>query len=113
MIRRFVDEPDSHDSVQDIYYKQFELPEGKAVRLELWDLPATQAQYSTELKQHFRKAVGALIVFDVANALTFKHCTRWINLVKENAEPNCQIILVGNKTDACLPSLVAPHQYPS
>lgn len=51
--------------------------------------------------QHFRNAVGAVVVFDLTKAETFRNCSRWINLIKENSEPQCQIILVGNKTDLC------------
>jgi hypothetical protein len=37
--------------------------------------------------QHFRNAVGAVVVFDVTKAETFRNCSRWINLIKENSEP--------------------------
>jgi len=47
-----------------------------------------------------------VIVFDVTNMTSFKNCTKWINFVKDRAEPNCLMVLVGNKTDMCLPATV-------
>lgn len=44
-----------------------------------------------------------MVVFDVTDRESFKHCDSWINLVKENAHPNFHIVLVGNKTDISLP----------
>ena len=77
------------------------MADGKYLDLELWDLPSSQNQITSTNVQHFRKAVGAVIVFDVTKRATFNNCIKWINLIKETAEPYCQIILFGNKTDLC------------
>lgn len=47
-----------------------------------------------------RKAHGAIIVFDVTNAKTFRSVGYWIETLKERATyEQIQIILVGNKID--------------
>ena len=95
---------EEHPAEKDVYFKNFTLDNGKKVQLEFWDMPSLQSDLKTVNKLHFRRAVGAVIVFDVTNAQTFKDSIKWINITKENAENNCQIILVGNKTDICLPT---------
>lgn len=35
-----------------------------------------------EIKSHFRKAVGALLVFDITKELTFENLLKWIEEIK-------------------------------
>jgi GTPase SAR1 family protein len=47
-----------------------------------------------------RKAHGAIIVFDVTNAKTFRSVGYWVENLRERATfEHVQIILVGNKID--------------
>lgn len=48
---------------------------------------------------HYRKSVGALIVFDVGNRKSFEHVSEWLSAVLDKADPNVQIGLVGHKVD--------------
>ena len=48
---------------------------------------------------HYRRAAGALIVYDVTKRSTFEHVTNWLNNVNEMAEKNCLTYLIGNKTE--------------
>jgi Rab family protein len=48
---------------------------------------------------HYRKSVGALVVYDVTNRDSFLHVKRWLDELKDHAEPDIQIVLVGNKVD--------------
>ena len=48
---------------------------------------------------HYRRAVGALLVYDVTKAATFQNCKRWVTELKSMAEPDILIMLVGNKID--------------
>ena len=48
---------------------------------------------------HFRKAAGALIVYDITNRASFEAVIYWVNLFKENAGVNVSVLLVGNKLD--------------
>lgn len=42
------------------------------------------------------------MVYDITNKDTFKHVKKWIEDLKEHAEPDIQIVLVGNKVDLCI-----------
>merc|ERR1711991_396078 len=44
-------------------------------------------------------AVGALLVYDIAKAATFKNVERWLTELLENASGNIVVMLVGNKAD--------------
>lgn len=48
---------------------------------------------------YFRHALGAALVYDIANYDTFKRIEDWIKLVREYADPNSVIMLVGNRLD--------------
>ncbi len=48
---------------------------------------------------HYRKAVGALLVYDVTKKLTFTDTQRWLNELKQYVEPDCVVMLIGNKVD--------------
>lgn len=48
---------------------------------------------------YYRGAVGALLVYDIAKYSTFKNVERWLNELRENADRNIVIMLVGNKSD--------------
>ena len=39
------------------------------------------------------------MVYDVTDELSFESLTMWMNMVKENADENTEIILLGNKSD--------------
>jgi small GTP-binding protein len=42
----------------------------------------------------------AVIVYDVANAESLKHCEKWLSLISDGKdERNCSVVLVGNKVD--------------
>lgn len=45
---------------------------------------------------HYRRAVGALVVYDVTKEDTFINAKRWMEELRASAEPNCVIYLVGN-----------------
>jgi Rab family protein len=51
------------------------------------------------LNSHYRKAVGALLVYDVTKKSTFYNCQRWLSEVRQFTEPYCIVMLVGNKID--------------
>ena len=45
---------------------------------------------------HYRRAVGALVVYDVTKEDTFTNAKRWMEELRASAEPECVIYLVGN-----------------
>ena len=49
--------------------------------------------------RHYRKSIGALIVYDITKEQSFMSIKKWIEEVREHAEPEIVIMLVGNKLD--------------
>ncbi len=45
--------------------------------------------------------MGGLVVYDVTKRISLENAERWIKELKANAEPNINIMLVGNKIDIC------------
>lgn len=45
--------------------------------------------------------MGALLVYDVTKEKTFGNVLRWMDDLKNQADPNLIIMLVGNKMDLC------------
>mmetsp|Transcript_56059 Transcript_56059/g.126692 ORF Transcript_56059/g.126692 Transcript_56059/m.126692 type:complete len:221 (-) Transcript_56059:134-796(-) len=71
---------------------------GGTVKAQIWDT-AGQERYRAITSSHYRRAVGALLVYDVTRQATFQNCLKWLEELRQNAEPNIIIMLVGNKVD--------------
>jgi len=72
--------------------------EGKTIKAQIWDT-AGQERYRAITSAYYRGAVGALLVYDIAKYSTFKNVERWLAELRENADRNIVIMLVGNKSD--------------
>jgi Ras-related protein Rab-11A len=51
------------------------------------------------LRSYYRGAVGALLVYDIAKHATYVNVTRWLKELRDHADSNIVIMLVGNKSD--------------
>jgi len=71
---------------------------GGTVKAQIWDT-AGQERYRAITSAHYRRAVGALLVYDVTKQATFQNCLKWMEELRQNAEPDIVIMLVGNKVD--------------
>lgn len=49
--------------------------------------------------RYYRGAVGALLVYDIAKHATYVNVTRWLKELRDHADSNIVIMLVGNKSD--------------
>jgi len=49
--------------------------------------------------RYYRGAVGALLVYDIAKHLTYENVERWLRELRDHADTNIVIMLVGNKSD--------------
>jgi len=74
------------------------LPVGGTVKAQIWDT-AGQERYRAITCAHYRRAVGALLVYDVTKQSTFQNCLKWMEELRQSAEPDVVIMCVGNKTD--------------
>ena len=48
---------------------------------------------------YYRGAVGALLVYDIAKHPTYQNVHRWLKELRDHADSNIVIMLVGNKSD--------------
>lgn len=51
------------------------------------------------LFSYYRGAVGALLVYDITKSSTFSNVERWLKELREHADKDIVIMLVGNKCD--------------
>lgn len=49
--------------------------------------------------RYYRGAVGALLVYDIAKHLTYENTERWVKELRDHADDNIVVMLVGNKSD--------------
>ena len=71
---------------------------GEQVKLNFFDT-AGEEKYHAVTACHYRKAKGAIIVYDVSNRQSFASVERWLKDVRQLAESDCTILVLGNKTD--------------
>ena len=68
------------------------------ITAQLWDT-AGQERYKSITKAYFKGALGALVVYDITNKISFENTEKWISDLRNYTNPNISIILVGNKND--------------
>jgi len=72
--------------------------EGKITKAQIWDT-AGQERYRAITSAYYRAAVGALLVYAINSRNSFRNIERWLAELRENADRNIVIMLVGNKSD--------------
>jgi Ras-related protein Rab-11A len=72
--------------------------EGKIIKAQIWDT-AGQERYRAITSAYYRGALGAVLVYDVTKPTTFENISRWLKELRDHADANIRIMLVGNKTD--------------
>ncbi|XP_053649357.1 ras-related protein Rab-11B isoform X2 [Cherax quadricarinatus] len=72
--------------------------DGKTIKAQIWDT-AGQERYRAITSAYYRGAVGALLVYDIAKLLTYTNVERWLKELRDHADQNIVIMLVGNKSD--------------
>ncbi|KAL7205735.1 hypothetical protein ACSBR2_018625 [Camellia fascicularis] len=72
--------------------------EGRTVKAQIWDT-AGQERYRAITSAYYRGALGALLVYDVTKPTTFENVSRWLKELRDHADANIVIMLIGNKTD--------------
>ena len=71
---------------------------GKTIRAQIWDT-AGQERYRAITSVYYRQAVGALVVYDITKKPTFENLEKWLKELRQHADPNVCVMIVGNKTD--------------
>jgi small GTP-binding protein len=72
--------------------------DGKTIKARIWDT-AGQERYRAITSAYYRGAVGALLVYDISKAVSYENVERWLNELRDHADSNIVIMLVGNKSD--------------
>ena len=70
----------------------------KLIKAQIWDT-AGQERYRAVTSAYYRGAVGALLIYDITKQASFKNINKWLEEIKDHAEPHIVIMLVGNKSD--------------
>jgi Ras-related protein Rab-11A len=70
----------------------------KTIKAQIWDT-AGQERYRAITSAYYRGAVGALLVYDISKHQTYENVTRWLKELRDHADSNIVIMLVGNKSD--------------
>ncbi|GAB7366093.1 hypothetical protein MBLNU230_g7657t2 [Neophaeotheca triangularis] len=72
--------------------------DAKTIKAQIWDT-AGQERYRAITSAYYRGAVGALLVYDISKHQTYENVTRWLKELRDHADTNIVIMLVGNKSD--------------
>lgn len=60
---------------------------------------AGQESFKAITRGYYRNAIGAVVVYDIANRDSFAHIAKWLEEAKANGPPSLMFVLVGNKSD--------------
>lgn len=71
---------------------------GVDVKAQIWDT-AGQERFHAMMTTYYRKAVGALLIFDVGDRASLTGIEKWLDQLLNVAEPGLHAVLVGNKCD--------------
>ena len=74
------------------------ITENKSIKAQIWDT-AGQERYRAITSAYYRGALGALLVYDVSKKTSFDNVEKWLKELKEHADTNIVLMLVGNKSD--------------
>jgi len=72
--------------------------DGKNIKSQIWDT-AGQERYRAITSAYYRGAVGALLVYDITKRSSYENVPRWLKELREHADDQIVIMLVGNKRD--------------
>lgn len=78
--------------------KIVEVGDAKYMKLQIWDT-AGQEHFRAVTRSYFRNAAGFLLVYDVTRRNTFLHAQEWLDDIRQQADDDISICLVGNKND--------------
>ena len=70
----------------------------KVIKLQIWDT-CGQEIYKSLISNFYRNSSLAVLVYAIDNKESFVHVENWLNDLKNQANPDVRIFLVGNKAD--------------
>ncbi|XP_017844412.1 ras-related protein SEC4 isoform X2 [Drosophila busckii] len=72
--------------------------DGTRVKLQIWDT-AGQERFRSVTHAYYRDAHALLLLYDVTNKTTFDNIRAWLGEIREYAQEDVVIVLIGNKAD--------------
>ena len=87
------------------YFKKEEMIDDTRVFVKIWDT-CGQELYKSLTRNFYKNSNGVIVVYDVTNRESFEKVKEWIQCIKENADENIKVILIGNKIDLNLSKTV-------
>lgn len=72
--------------------------DNKIIKNQIWDT-AGQERFRAITNAYYRGAQGAIVVYDLTKQRTFENILKWLAELRENAEADITILLLGNKSD--------------
>jgi small GTP-binding protein len=70
----------------------------KTLSIQIWDTSGAE-RYRAITTSHIRGADGAYLVYDVTSEMSFKNLNYWYESIKNSADNDIIIYLIGNKSD--------------
>jgi len=78
--------------------KQCKIGGNKVYNLAIWDT-AGEEKFDSLTNFYCRGARAALVCYDITHYGSFDGIQKWVDKVKQEADPNCAMLIVGNKLD--------------
>lgn len=78
--------------------KSVQLKDGGKIKAQIWDT-AGQEKYRSITSAHYKKALGAILVYDITKMKSFENIEKWLEEIKLHADQNIILMMVGNKLD--------------
>ena len=72
--------------------------QNKTLSIQIWDTSGAE-RYRAITTSHIRGADGAYLVYDVTSEMSFKNLNYWYESIKNSADNDIIIYLIGNKSD--------------
>ena len=69
------------------------------VKLQIWDTAGQERYHKVLGSTFFRRANGIVLVYDVQNQESINQLENWMHQIRQKADPEIEIVLVGNKLD--------------
>lgn len=72
--------------------------DNKKVKLQIWDT-AGQERFRSVTHAYYRDAQALLLLYDVTSQSSFDNIRAWLSEIRQYAEEDVVIMLLGNKVD--------------
>ena len=71
----------------------------QSVKLQIWDTAGQERYHKILASTFYRRANGIVLIYGLTSPSSFNHVESWMNQIRQKADPDIEIVLVGNKLD--------------